>query len=152
MEIPKPNYHLNIHGLSHGAMTGQMLEGIEKILLSEYPAFVLVYGEINSTIAGALAAKKLNIKLVHVEAGLRSFNMQMPEEVNRVLTDRISDILFAPTEHALKNLNEEGFSMFKCRVLNTSDIMQDAAIFYSQKYKVSSKIIEKLDLSKKRYL
>ncbi len=152
MEIPKPNYHLNIHGLSHGAMTGQMIEGIEKILLTECPDFVLVYGDTNSTLAGALAAKKLNIKLIHVEAGLRSFNMQMPEEINRILTDRISDILFAPTEQAIKNLNEEGFSKFNCRVLNTGDIMQDAAIFYSEKSKVSSKIIEKLGLSKKRYL
>jgi len=94
MKIPKPDYNLNINGLSHGAMTGQMLEKIESVLVEEKPDWVLVYGDTNSTLAGALAAKKMHIKLAHVEAGLRSFNMKMPEEVNRILTDRISDILF----------------------------------------------------------
>lgn len=95
MEIPKPAYQLDIHNLSHGAMTGRMLEGVEKVLQIEKPDGVLVYGDTNSTLAGALASAKQNIPVVHVEAGLRSFNMSMPEEVNRVLTDRISSVLFA---------------------------------------------------------
>lgn len=133
MDIPKPNYFLNINELNHGAMTGQMLEKIEEILILEKPNWVLVFGDTNSTISGALAAKKLNIKLAHVEAGLRSFNMQMPEEINRILTDRISDILFCPTEKAIKNLNNEGFDKFKCSILNVGDIMQDVAKYYSKK-------------------
>ena len=105
MNIPKPDYMLNINSLSHGAMTGRMLEGIEKAIIKEEPDIVMVYGDTNSTIAGALAAKKLHVKVAHVEAGLRSFNINMPEEVNRILTDRISDILFCPTDPAISNLN-----------------------------------------------
>ncbi len=133
MEIPKPNYNLDINGLGHGAMTGQMLEKIEEILLKENPDWVLIYGDTNSTIAGALAAKKLHIKVAHVEAGLRSFNMKMPEEVNRILTDRISDILFCPTDAAVKNLKNEGYDNIDCKVVKSGDVMQDAAIFYSKK-------------------
>ena len=135
MNIPKPDYNLEINNLSHGAMTGRMMEGIEKILMDQNPDWVLVYGDTNSTLAGALAAKKLHVKLAHVEAGLRSYNMAMPEEINRVLTDRISDILFCPTQTAVNNLNEEGFAEFKCKVENVGDVMQDAALFYSEKSK-----------------
>ena len=109
MEIPKPAYQLDIHGLTHGAMTGRMLEGIEEILLMVKPDAVMVYGDTNSTLAGALAASKLHIPVIHVEAGLRSFNMEMPEEINRILTDRISNFLFCPTDTAVKNLKQEGF-------------------------------------------
>lgn len=133
MDIPKPHYNLNINSLSHGAMTGQMLEKIEAILLKEKPDWVLVYGDTNSTIAGALAARKLHIKVAHVEAGLRSYNMAMPEEINRILTDRISDLLFCPTETAINNLKKEGFDTFNCKVVKSGDVMQDAAIYYSQK-------------------
>lgn len=133
MEIPKPQYNLNINGLGHGAMTGQMLEKIEEVLIIEKPDWVLIYGDTNSTIAGALAAKKLHIKVAHVEAGLRSYNIEMPEEVNRILTDRISNILLCPTDTAIKNLNQEGFSNFDCEIVKTGDIMQDAAIYYSHK-------------------
>jgi UDP-GlcNAc3NAcA epimerase len=133
MEIPKPNYNLNINGLGHGAMTGQMLEKIEKVLIEEKPTWVLVYGDTNSTIAGALAAKKLHIKVAHVEAGLRSFNMKMPEEINRILTDRISDILFCPTDTAVENLIKEGYDNLSCQIVKSGDVMQDAAIFYSKK-------------------
>ena len=108
MEIPTPKYNLNINSVGHGAMTGRMLEGIEAILLKEQPDLVLVYGDTNSTVAGALAAKKLHIKVAHVEAGLRSFNTKMPEEINRILTDRISDYLFCPTSTAVENLIKEG--------------------------------------------
>jgi len=104
MKIPQPDYNLKINSLGHGAMTGQMLEKIEDILFKEKPNLVLVYGDTNSTLAGALAAKKMQIKLAHIEAGLRSFNMRMPEEINRILTDRLSDILFCPSLTALENL------------------------------------------------
>ncbi len=136
MKIPKPHYNLDINGLSHGAMTGQMLEKIEKILLEEKPDWVMVYGDTNSTLAGALAASKLHIKVAHIEAGLRSFNMKMPEEVNRILTDRVSTILLCPTEAALENLEKEGYPNklsndddFQ-RVVKTGDVMQDGAMFY----------------------
>lgn len=131
MCIPKPDYNLNVNGLGHGAMTGQMLEKIEAVLLQEKPDWVLVYGDTNSTIAGALAAKKLHIKVAHVEAGLRSFNMDMPEEINRILTDRISDILFCPTETAVNNLKKEGYENINCRIIRNGDVMQDAAFFYA---------------------
>lgn len=130
MKIPKPNYNLNINGLGHGAMTGQMLEKIEEVLLKEVPDWVIVYGDTNSTIAGALAASKLHIKVAHVEAGLRSFNMNMPEEVNRILTDRISNILFCPTQSAVDNLEKEGYRRFNIQIVKNGDVMQDGALFY----------------------
>jgi len=131
MKIPKPDYNLNINGLSHGAMTGQMLEKIEEVLIKENPDWVLVYGDTNSTLAGALAASKLHIKIAHVEAGLRSFNMNMPEEVNRILTDRISTVLFCPTQSAVDNLKQEGYENLDCRIIKSGDVMQDGAMFYS---------------------
>lgn len=152
MEIPAPNYHLKINSVGHGAMTGRMLEGIEKVLLNEKPDFVLVYGDTNSTLAGALAAKKLHVKVVHVEAGLRSFNINMPEEQNRILTDRISDILCCPTQRAVENLQKEGFSSFPCTVVNTGDVMQDAALFYSKISEKRSSIIRRLKLKTDEYI
>ena len=133
MEIPLPKYNLSISNVGHGAMTGRMLEEIEKIMLQEKPDWVLVYGDTNSTLAGAIAAKKLNIKLIHVEGGLRNFDMSIPEEINRILTDRISNIIFCPTDEAVKNLKNEGFEHFDCKVYQTGDIMYDAALFYGQK-------------------
>jgi UDP-GlcNAc3NAcA epimerase len=133
MSIPKPKYNLAINNMGHGAMTGQMLEKIEKVLIQETPDWVLVYGDTNSTIAGALAAKKLHIKVAHVEAGLRSFNMSMPEEINRILTDRISDLLLCPTDTAVENLNKEGFKNLDISIFKSGDVMQDAAMFYSKK-------------------
>ena len=141
MCIPRPHYNLNINGLGHGAMTGQMLEKIEEVLLKEKPEWVLVYGDTNSTIAGALAAKKLHIKVAHVEAGLRSFNMDMPEEINRILTDRISDVLFCPTDTAMANLEREGFGNIDCRIVKNGDVMQDAALFYADKSRKPEKDI-----------
>ena len=131
MKIPKPVYNLGINSLSHGAMTGRMIEKIEEIILKEKPNILMVYGDTNSTIAGALAAKKLHVKVAHVEAGLRSFNMLMPEEINRILTDRISDILFCPTNQAIENLQKEGFDNIDCKIVKSGDVMQDTAIFYS---------------------
>ncbi|MBE0376709.1 non-hydrolyzing UDP-N-acetylglucosamine 2-epimerase [Pseudoalteromonas prydzensis] len=130
MQIPKPNYFLGIGGKSHGAMTGQMIEKIEEILLVEKPDWLLVYGDTNSTLAGAIAAAKLHIKIAHVEAGLRSFNMKMPEEINRILTDKVSSILFCPTRAAINNLNNEGISSTGIEVCFSGDVMQDGALFY----------------------
>lgn len=131
LDLPKPKYNLGINNCSHGEMTGRMIIEIEKILIEERPDFVIVYGDTNSTLAGAIATKKLNIKLVHIEAGLRSFNMQMPEETNRILTDRISDYLFCPTQNAYNNLCIEGYNKFNCKVLNYGDVMYDSMLYYS---------------------
>ncbi|MCW3121332.1 MAG: UDP-N-acetylglucosamine 2-epimerase [Flavipsychrobacter sp.] len=147
LQIPKPDYNLSIPGGNHGASTGQMMEKIEEVLMQEKPDVVLVYGDTNSTLAGALTAKKLHIKVIHIEAGLRSFEMQMPEEVNRILTDRISDILFCPTDLAIKNLKNEGFDNFKCTIIKSGDVMQDVAIRYSKISDESSDIIKRLGLT-----
>lgn len=130
MKIPKPDYFLGIGGKSHGAMTGQMIEKIEEIALKQKPDWIMVYGDTNSTLAGAIVASKLHIKLAHIEAGLRSFNMKMPEEINRILTDRVSDMLFCPTEVAVQNLKNEGYENFNCKVVKTGDVMLDGVIFY----------------------
>jgi UDP-GlcNAc3NAcA epimerase len=156
MQIPKPTFLLNIKNLAHGAMTGQMLEKIETVLVEEKPDLVLVYGDTNTTLAGALSAVKLNIPVTHVEAGLRSFNRLMPEEINRVLTDQISNILFCPTDQAVTNLRREGIGKNRfadqknfvlgdrenhrtvglrifCstpRIKLVGDVMLDAALFY----------------------
>ncbi len=132
MKIPKPAYKLAINSLSHGAMTGRMLEEIEKIILNESPDYVMVYGDTNSTLAGALAASKLHVKVIHIEAGLRSFNMKMPEEINRILTDRISNLLFCPTDSAVENLESEGYASFSAEVVKCGDVMQDAALMFAE--------------------
>lgn len=127
MQITKPKFNLEISGLSHGAMTGRMMEKIEEVLITEKPNWVLLYGDTNSTLAGALAAAKLHIPIAHVEAGLRSYNMRMPEEINRVLTDRISTLLFCPTDSAVKNLKSEGV---QAGIVRTGDVMADALFYY----------------------
>lgn len=152
MEIPEPKYNLGINSLSHGAMTGRMLEEIEKVLLIEKPSAVVVFGDTNSTLAGALAASKLHIPVVHVEAGLRSFNMKMPEEVNRILTDRISEYLFCPTEVAMNNLKAEGFENFGINIINSGDIMYDVALYYSLISEEKSTIIQESGLNKKPFI
>ena len=146
LEIPEPKYNLGIHSMNHGAMTGRMMEELEKILITEDPDWVLVYGDTNSTLAGALAAKKLNIKIAHIEAGLRSFNYSMPEEINRILTDRISDVLFCPTRTAVENLKEESFNNFPSKVRNVGDIMYDAALYFSTKDR------SKIDIGESSYV
>jgi UDP-GlcNAc3NAcA epimerase len=130
MDIPQPGYNLGIGGGSHGQNTGRMIEKIEEVLLKEKPDRVLVYGDTDSTLAGALAAAKLHIPVAHIEAGLRSFNRRMPEEINRVLTDHVADLLFAPTETAVQNLANEGISGEK--VVRSGDVMYDAALYYQK--------------------
>lgn len=130
--IPKPDVQLGIHGGSHGAMTGRMLAEIEQAMIEHRPDRVLVYGDTNSTLAGALAAAKLHVPVAHVEAGLRSFNRAMPEEINRILTDQLSDVLFCPTQAAVDNLNTEGFAHRPVQVLKPGDVMQDAALLFAR--------------------
>ena len=148
MNIPRPNYFLDINGLSHGAMTGQMMEKIEAVLVDEKPDMVLVYGDTNTTLAGALTAAKLHIAVAHVEAGLRSFNRKMPEEINRVLTDHIANFLFCPTRQSIENLKSEGiinkehtpgndYSSSKVGnnpiICLVGDVMLDATIYYKER-------------------
>ncbi|MHB8182985.1 MAG: non-hydrolyzing UDP-N-acetylglucosamine 2-epimerase [Candidatus Desulforudaceae bacterium] len=150
LEIPEPNYHLGIGSGTHGAQTGRMLEAVEQVLLQERPDWALVYGDTNSTLAGALAAAKLHIPVAHVEAGLRSFNRRMPEEINRVLTDHASDLLFAPSETASENLRREGIP--EERIHLVGDVMYDAALYYGAKAERESRILERLALQPKGYL
>ena len=138
MRIPEPACNLGIGGTLHGEMTGRMLAGIEQVLLERKPDAVLVYGDTNSTLAGALAAAKLHIPVAHVEAGLRSFNKRMPEEINRILSDHVSSWLFCPTATAVRNLEHEGLS--GARVSNVGDVMYDAALFYSRQSMPSAQV------------
>jgi UDP-GlcNAc3NAcA epimerase len=130
LKIPEPAYNLGINNLSHAAMTGRMLEAIEPLLIKENPQLLVVYGDTNSTLAGALAAKKLQIPVAHIEAGLRSGDMKMPEEINRLITDRISDLLFCPTAAAVENLLKESF--FSENIFLSGDIMYDASVMFAQ--------------------
>ena len=148
LDIPQPAYNLEISGGQHGAMTGRMLEAVEAVLLQEKPDWLLIYGDTNSTLAGALAAAKLHIPVAHVEAGLRSFNMKMPEEINRILADRVSSMLFCPTEAAVSNLKAEGITS---GVHNVGDVMYDAALFYCDRAKQQSSILGTLKLSAKGF-
>lgn len=149
MDIPSPKYNLEVSGGGHGEMTGRMLEAIERVLLEEKPQWVLIYGDTNSTLAGALAAAKLHIPVAHVEAGLRSFNMRMPEEVNRIVADRLSTLLFCPTDTAVNNLKTEGATK---GVLNVGDVMYDVALFYKNKARKESTILQRLGLQEKRFV
>ncbi len=144
LDIPEPKYNLEIAGGNHGEMTGRMLEAVERVILDEGPDWVLVYGDTNSTLAGALAAVKLHIPVAHVEAGLRSFNMRMPEEVNRIVADRISSLLFCPTETAVENLSVEGLTR---GVYNVGDVMYDISLFYAQRARDRSSILSDLGLT-----
>jgi UDP-GlcNAc3NAcA epimerase len=148
LEIPDPDYNLGIGSGNHGEQTGRMLIEIEKIILKEKPNLVIVYGDTNSTLAGALAASKLHIKLAHVEAGLRSFNKRMPEEINRVLTDHVSDILFCPTQTAVENLKNEGITN---GVYLVGDVMFDALLHFSKISDMKSNILERLNINQKEY-
>lgn len=149
LQIPEPDYNLGVGSSSHGEQTGKMLIEIEKILLKEKPDLILVYGDTNSTLAGALAASKLHIKVAHVEAGLRSFDRTMPEEINRVLTDHASDLLFCPTETAVLNLKNEGITT---GVYNVGDVMLDALEYNIKIAEEKSTVLDDLGLSPKEYL
>ncbi len=153
MQIPEPAYCLDINCLGHGAMTGRMMEKIESILLDEQPNLLLVYGDTNSTLAGALTAAKLHIPIAHVEAGVRSFNRSMPEEHNRVLTDHCSDILLCPTQTAVDNLKKEGIpnGNSKQRVSMVGDTMYDSILYYSGIAVEKSSILEKYSLKEDGY-
>lgn len=148
LEIPEPAYNLGVGSGSHGKMTGAMLEKIEAVILKENPDVVLVYGDTNSTLAGALAAVKLHIPVGHVEAGLRSFNRRMPEEINRVVTDHVSSLLFCPTETAVRNLETEGITK---GVHKIGDVMYDSFLFNQQLAEKRSVIIPKLGLVPKSF-
>jgi UDP-N-acetylglucosamine 2-epimerase len=148
LDIPAPKYNLGIGSGTHGAQTGEMLVKIEAVLIDEKPDWVLVYGDTNSTLAGALAAAKLHIKVAHVEAGLRSHNRRMPEEINRVLTDHISDLLFCPSEVAVKNLAEEGITD---GVVVVGDVMADSLSFAAKRAPQKSQVIKKLALESGEY-
>lgn len=149
LQIPKPDYNLGIGSGSHGEQTGKMLIEIEKVLLKEKPNLVLVYGDTNSTLAGALAAAKLHLPVAHVESGLRSFDKTMPEEINRILTDQVSDFLFCPTQTAANNLAQEGITK---GVYITGDVMVDAMYYNQNLAKSRSRIVEDLGITRGRYL
>ena len=144
LEIPVPKHRLDIHGGGHGEMTGRMLAAIEPVLMSEKPDWVVVYGDTNSTLAGALAAAKLHIPIAHVEAGLRSFNRRMPEEINRVLADHLSKLHLCPTTAAVENLAREGI---RAGVHHVGDVMYDATLFAIRKAETESNIVSKLKLT-----
>jgi len=147
--LPQPDVNLGVGSGSHGAQTGAMLAGIEQVLLAEKPDWVLVYGDTNSTLAGALAAAKLHILVAHVEAGLRSFNRWMPEEVNRVLTDHVSDLLFCPSQTAVDNPAREGITI---GVHLVGDVMANALLWAAERARTRSKILEQVGVQEKGYL
>jgi UDP-GlcNAc3NAcA epimerase len=148
LDIPPPAYNLEINSLGHGAMTGRMLEKIEEVILTEKPDRVLVYGDTNSTMAGALAAAKLHIPVAHVEAGLRSFNRRMPEEINRIVADHLSDLLLCPTRTAVDNLKAEGIAR---GVHHVGDVMYDVTLAAVKRAKERSPILERLGLAPRTY-
>ena len=148
--MDNPKYQLNIHGGLHGEMTGRMLNEIEKVLLVEKPDAVLVYGDTNSTLAGALASIKMHIPVAHVESGLRSFNMAMPEEINRILTDRVSRWLFVPTNVALQHLTREGFASEQ--IIVVGDVMYDVALYHGSRVSAEGRQLERHGLRPKKYV
>ena len=157
LEIPQPDHNLGVGSGSHAVQTGRMLEAVERVLMdlccgqeAARPDWLLVYGDTNSTLAGALAAAKLHVPVAHVEAGLRSFNRRMPEEINRVLTDHVSDLLFAPTRLAVENLRKEGIP--ESRVHLVGDVMYDTVRYYGARAKASSRVLKRLGLSPKGYI
>ncbi len=158
--IPKPDYNLNVGSCSHGIQTARMIEGIEALLFKESPDFIVLYGDTNSTLAGAVAASKLSIPIVHIEAGLRSFNRKMPEEVNRVVCDHLSTLLFSPTVAGFENLVNEGFDKMNKQpytpenpgIFHCGDIMYDNSIYFSKLSDGKSVILEKYNLAPKKYI
>src|SRR4030042_4959359 len=147
LKLPKPDYHLGVGSGSHAKQTGMMLEHIEVVLKKERPKIVVDYCDTNSTLAGALAAAKLNIPVAHVEAGLRSYNRTMPEEMNRLVTDHLSTLLFCPTDQAIRNLLKEGIKDGRTRIVkNVGDVMYGSILYYSKLAKKKSSILSDLGL------
>jgi UDP-GlcNAc3NAcA epimerase len=147
LKLPKPDYHLGVGSGSHATQTGKMIERIERALQKERPDTVIVYGDTNSTLAGALAAAKLKMPVAHVEAGLRSYNRSMPEEINRLLTDHLSTFLFCPTAQAVRNLSKEGIKDRRTRIVkNVGDVMYDSILYYSKVAAEKSRILHDLNL------
>ena len=158
--IPKPDYNLQVGSASHGVQTSKMIEGIERILLEEKPDYIVLYGDTNSTLAGAVAASKIHVPIVHIEAGLRSFNKSMPEEINRIVCDHCSTLLFTPTQAGFENLAHEGFKMDNVgpytidhpKVFHCGDIMYDNSLYFSTVADQKSDILKRLELTEKPYI
>jgi UDP-GlcNAc3NAcA epimerase len=150
LTIPNAQYHLGVGSGSHGKQTGEMIAAIENVLIREKPNVLLIYGDTNSTLAAALAAAKLSIPIAHVEAGLRSHNRKMPEEINRLIADQLSDILFTPTQLAFNNLKLEGYN--EACIVPVGDVMYDAALYFAEKATEQSHILDVLALTNKKYI
>lgn len=160
--IPAPDYNLHVGSGSHGVQTAKIIEGVEAILTEQHYDGVVVYGDTNSTLAAAVAASKIHVPVFHVEAGLRSFNMAMPEEINRIVCDQLSSLLFTPTKTGLQNLQAEGFDSIKCRVrfadgrgqkvVLSGDVMYDNSMYFSAMADEKSDIIERMGLSHRNYI
>ncbi len=159
LEIPKPNYNLNVGSGKHGDQTAKMIQGIEKVLDIEKPEYIILYGDTNSTLAGAIAASKNQVPIIHIEAGLRSFNKNMPEEINRILCDHVSTLLFSPTKAGYDNLLDEGFKESKGfftfnnpGIFHCGDVMYDNSIFFESKAKKESSVIKNLKLENTSFI
>jgi UDP-GlcNAc3NAcA epimerase len=160
LDIPRPDYNLHVGSATHGVQTARMTEGIEDILLKEHPDFIVLYGDTNSTLAGAVAAAKIHVPIVHIEAGLRSFNKAMPEEINRIVCDHCSTLLFTPTQAGLENLKREGFpignegpySIDNPKVYHCGDIMYDNSLHFSELAEAKTDIVKRLNLNGKPYI
>jgi UDP-GlcNAc3NAcA epimerase len=159
MGIPEPNYNLEVGSASHGVQTAQMISGIEEILEIEKPDYIILYGDTNSTLAGAIAASKIHIRIVHIEAGLRSFNKSMPEEVNRILCDHVSTFLFTPTKTGYQNLLNEGFkenegpfTVDKPAIFHCGDVMYDNSLFFADMAEEKTSILSELNLTNKHFI
>ena len=158
--IPRPDYNLHVGSASHGVQTARMTEGIEEILMKEKPDFIVLYGDTNSTLAGAVAAAKIHVPIVHIEAGLRSFNKSMPEEINRIVCDHCSTLLFSPTLAGIENLKREGFMMDNDgpytidnpRVYHCGDIMYDNSLHFAEIAEQKTNIIQRLELADKPFI
>lgn len=159
LNIPKPQYNLNIGSASHGKQTAEMIKGIEEVILKEKPDCVVVYGDTNSTLAAAVAASKLHFPIAHIEAGLRSFNKSMPEEINRILCDHVSTLLFSPTKTSVENLLKEGFQNNKAPfsidnpgIFNVGDVMYDNSIYFAEIAERKSDILKNLNLNNEKFV
>jgi UDP-GlcNAc3NAcA epimerase len=160
LQIPKPNYNLNTGSGSHGKQTASMITGIEEILINEKPNAIVLYGDTNSTLAGAIAASKIHVSVVHIEAGLRSFNKAMPEEVNRIMADHVSTLLFSPTKTGYINLINEGFNKDNAapysannpKIYHCGDVMYDNSLYFSKISDTSTDILKKLNLQQNNFI